>query len=107
MLHFHVQNARLANLNGAPSATVADAIRLALPAGAHILQGHQRLNRSISWVRSFISRPWAIGNIDEGTLVILSLRGLAGRELLGLPRLFEALSAAAVSAVVLSDDLPS
>ena len=106
MLHFDVQNARLANVNGATSATVADALRLALPPGSHILQGHPRLQRSISWVRSFISRPWAIGNLEDSALVILSLRGLGSRELLGLPRLLEALSAAAVAAVVLSDDLP-
>src|SRR5437773_7993374 len=105
MLAFGVHNARPMSLAGLSNATVADALRLALPAGTRTIQGHQQLQRPISWVRSFISRPWAIGNIEDGALVILSLRGIPSREMLGLPRLFEALSAADVSAVILSDDL--
>ncbi len=105
MLSSGVQIARPANLSPGTTATVSDALRLALPAGTRIVQGH--LQRPISWVRSFITRPWAIGNIEEGTLVILSLRGLAGRsEMLALPRLTEALATAGVSAILLSDELP-
>ena len=72
MLSYGVQNARPANLSAATPATVSDALRLALPSGTRIVQGH--LQRPISWVRSFITRPWSIGNIEEGTLVIAGLQ---------------------------------
>src|SRR5438552_979701 len=107
MLSFGVQIARPPNLASTAPATIADALRLALPAGTRIQQGHQNLHRTISWVRSFITRPWSIGNIEDGALVLLSLRGLAGRsEMLALPRLIDALISAGVSGIVLSDDLP-
>jgi purine catabolism regulator len=70
-----------------------------------VLAGHEHLHRTVSWARSFITRPWAIGHIESGALVILSLRGMtAAPEIPGLIRLLEALVAAEVSAVVLSDE---
>lgn len=87
--------------------TVADALRLALPAGTRVAHGHQHLRRHVSWVRLFVTRPYQLTAIEPDALVILSLRGLtAGPQLQRLPRLLEALVAAQVSSVVLSDDSP-
>ena len=87
--------------------TVADALRLALPQGTRVLAGHEHLHRPVSWARAFITRPWAISHIENGALVVLSLRGLtAAPEIQGLRRLLDAMVAAEVAAVVLSDEPP-
>src|SRR5947199_10421547 len=105
MLSYGVQIARPSNLPQANAANVSDALRLAFPPATRIVQGH--LQRPISWVRSFITRPCAISNIEDGALVILSIRGLAGRsEVMGLPRLFQTLAMSGVAGIVLSDELP-
>ena len=106
MISFGVQIARPPTLSTA-AATVADALRLALPSGTLVVQGQPHVHRRISWVRSFITRPWVISNIEPDALVILSLRGLTSRsEMMGLPRLFQALSTAGVAGIILSDELP-
>src|SRR5581483_11145314 len=107
MISFGVQIARPPTLSTAAAATVADALRLALPSGTLVVQGQPHVHRRISWVRSFITRPWVISNIEPDALVILSLRGLTSRsEMMGLPRLFQALSTAGVAGIILSDELP-
>ncbi|MPZ14053.1 MAG: hypothetical protein GEU73_06450 [Chloroflexi bacterium] len=67
--------------------------------------GYQHLQRPVTWARAFVNRPWALGGIEEGALVILSLRGLTARsEVQALPRLVDALITARVSAICLTDD---
>ena len=56
---------------------------------------------------AFITRPWSIGPLEQDALVILSVRGLnSASEMQALPRLIDALVAAEVAAIVLSDELP-
>lgn len=87
--------------------SLSDALRLALPHGTRVIVGHDQLQRRISWARAFITRPWAIGPLEQDALVILSVRGLtSASEIQALPRLIDALAAAKVAAVVLSDELP-
>jgi PucR family transcriptional regulator, purine catabolism regulatory protein len=72
-----------------------------------VIVGHEQLQRRISWARAFITRPWAIGPLEQDALVILSVRGLSSAsEIQALPRLIDALIAAKVTAVVFSDELP-
>ncbi len=87
--------------------SLSDALRLALPQGTRVIVGHEHLQRRISWARAFITRPWAIGPLEQGALVILSVRGLSSAsEIQAAPRLIDALVAAKVAAIVLSDELP-
>jgi PucR family transcriptional regulator, purine catabolism regulatory protein len=79
---------------------------MAFPAGTRVVQAQEHLQRHITWVQTFTTRPWAISNMEPGTLVMLSLRGLSRTELLGLPRLVQTLTMAEVSAMALSDDSP-
>src|SRR5438552_3166613 len=105
MVLFAVQTARFSQ--SGPSVSVADALRLSLPHGTRVLYGHTQLNRTVSWARAFTTRPWLIGSLESGAMVILSLRGLTSHsEGQGLARLVEAFVGAGVSAVVLSDDAP-
>jgi purine catabolism regulator len=99
-----VQNARPAS--GTVRVTLSDALRLALPHGTRVVLGHDQLQRPISWARAFITRPWAIGPLEQDALVILSVRGLSSAADIALPRLIEGLLAAQVAAIVLSDELP-
>jgi len=100
-----VQNARTTSARVGVS--LSDALRLALPQGTRVVVGHEHLQRRISWARAFITRPWAIGPLEQDALVILSVRGLtSASEIQALPRLIDALVAAKVAAIVLSDELP-
>lgn len=89
------------------SITVADALRLALPPGTHVAHGQQHLRRHVSWVRLFVTRPYQLTPLEPDALVILSLRGVRDpAQLQRLPRLVEALVAAHVSSIVLTDESP-
>jgi len=100
-----VQNARTASARVGVS--LSDALRLALPQGTRVIAGSEHLQRRISWARAFITRPWSIGPLEQDALVILSVRGLnSASEIQALPRLIDALVAAEVAAIVLSDELP-
>ncbi len=85
--------------------TVADGLRLGLPPGTHVAYGQQHLRRHVSWVRLFVTRPYQLTSIEPDALVVISLRGVTDpAQLQRLPRLVEALVAAQVSAIVLTDD---
>src|SRR5438874_5209020 len=86
------------------SVSVADVWRVALPPGTRALQGVHALHQPVTWARAFMTRPWAISAIEDGAMVILSLRGLSRSEVQTLPRLVDALIAANVSSIVLSDE---
>ncbi|MBM2809589.1 MAG: putative transcriptional regulator [Chloroflexi bacterium] len=102
-----MQFARSVAIPSGEAVSLSDALRLALPRGTRVTAGQQYLHQQISWAHAFVTRPWAIGSIERGALVILSLRGVTARsELLGLPRLVDALAASGVSAIALSDDVP-
>ncbi len=99
-----MQNAR--SPGGTVRVTLSDALRLALPQGTRVILGHEQLHRPISWARAFLARPWAIGPLEQDALVILSVRGLSSAsEIQALPRLIDALLAAKVAGIVLSDEL--
>lgn len=90
-----------------PAVTVADVLRLALPLGTRVVQGHQHLRRPVSWVRLFVTRPYQLTALERDALIMLSLRGLApGPQLQRLPRLLDALVAAQVSSVALTHESP-
>ena len=80
-------------------------MRLALPPGTRVILGDEQLQRPISWARAFLTRPWAIGPLEQDALVILSVRGLASAADIPLARLIEGLVAAKVAAIALSDEL--
>ena len=69
--------------------------------------GHEYLRRPVSWVRLFTTRPYQLNALEPDALVVLSLRGLdSSTQLQRFPRLVEALAAAHVSTIVLTDDSP-
>ena len=84
--------------------SVADALRLALPAGTRVVHGSHHLHRGLSWARAFVSRPWAISGLEDAALVLLAVRGLSRTEIQALPRLIDALILSNVAAIALNDD---
>jgi len=99
-----VQFARTRLPTSSTPVSVEDALRLALPAGTRVLQRDYDAQRTITWARAFVNRPWAISTLEEGAMVVLSLRGLSRSELQTLPRLVDALLTANVSSIVLTDE---
>jgi hypothetical protein len=72
-----------------------------------VAQGHDNLRRPISWVRLFVTRPYQLNAIEADALVVISLRGIDPiTQSQRLPRLVEALAAAHVSTLVLTDESP-
>jgi PucR family transcriptional regulator, purine catabolism regulatory protein len=102
-VHFDVQNAQAQDR----PATLADALRFALPPGTRVVTGGHSLDRTVSWARAATSRPWAIGSLENNALVILSLRGLTTRsEIQSLSRLTEALVSANAAGLAVSEETP-
>ena len=85
--------------------TVAEILRLALPADTDVVAGAAGLDRFVSWARVAGTRPLAAGSLEEGELVVFATlpAALAGE---GATRLVDLLVETRVAALLLVQPAP-
>lgn len=88
--------------------SLADVLRLALPAGTRVLVGEAALDRPVTWARILRARPVSLASFERGELVLVASAALQQPgALAALPRFIAELAEWGVAGLVFPEPVPS